>query len=115
MNPFAAPQYDSPPPAVSVGHRLLSVLGLFEMVAGAGLAVFFTVLCVMHGVEQAKGRPFYWVGALVALGLLLGLCALCVTAGYKLTRRSSWKPLLLQLVPALMTVLFVLGRVLGWG
>lgn len=115
LNPFAAPRADSPPPAeIPASRRLLSALGIFEMVCGVALAVLFLYI-VGEDVREAHAKGTLQLApTLVAFVFLMGLCGLCVAAGYKLRRRSSWKPLLLQAAPVLMAILFALSAVLGW-
>jgi hypothetical protein len=111
-NPFAAPRHDSselPVVAPPKKNRALSVLGVFEMVLGAGL---IALAVLGGGAELAEERSLTSSSARENLGYMvvfIVMGGLCACAGYKLTRRFSWTPLLLQVFPVLVALVLFLG------
>ncbi len=112
MNPFAAPEHDSPAPVeASRKHQVLGALGVVETLLGAALMALALLgggaQIIEDGTltsEESRENVRFMV-AFTAMG------GLSVFAGYKLTHRTSRLPLLLQVFPAMVAfIAFYVAR-----
>ncbi len=115
MNPFTAPQHDSPPPGDGAPppqrarpHELVRLLGVLEVLAGAGFALISTLVLLPY-LFLAEDTPHSFGLLLAALGVavVMGVCT--IFAGQSLRRGPSRKEWLLQIGPALILLLFLFG------
>ncbi len=109
MNPFEAPRHDSPPPAgPTLKRRLLGAVGIVEMLGGVLLSLLSLYVGVTQSYEaRAQAGGVETAAMVFAVLLFVTAGVFCVVAGYKLTRGSSKRALLLQLVPVLVSAFFV--------
>jgi hypothetical protein len=107
MDPFAAPQHDSPAPVDdSSKRRLLAVLGAVELVAGIGFALLSAV-----GAFYAKTSTDLNWGQFVRAELFtVSASIICIVAGHALTKGPSRRALYLQVGPAVVLLVSVWYR-----
>ncbi len=97
MNPFAAPQHDSPTPVDAARARLLRVLGVLEIILGIGFALLSAVGAFY---ARSASKTVDWE-KLVRVEVFTVLASvLCIAAGYTLFKGPSRRALFLQVAPA---------------
>jgi hypothetical protein len=107
MNPFAAPQNDSPAPVDnSSKRRLFAVLGVVELVAGIG----FALLSVAGTFYAWSSKDLNWGQFVRAEIFTISASVVCIVAGRALIKGPSRRALYLQIGPAVALIVSVWYR-----